>query len=79
MPVNELEGILGEDLFENADSDTIGGFVTETLGRIPEAGETLELETEGYAFTVMEATPRAVTRVKIVRAKKGERPVPVEQ
>lgn len=79
VPVNELEGILGEDLFENADSDTIGGFVTETLGRIPEAGETLELETEGYRFTVTEATPRAVTRVKIVREKQGGRPVPVER
>ncbi len=74
VPVNELEGILGEDLFENADSDTIGGFVTETLGRIPAVGETLELSTEGYRFTVTEATPRAVTRVKIVRREKPEQP-----
>ena len=45
VPVNELEGLLGEDIFENADCDTIGGFITETLGRIPQAGETLPLET----------------------------------
>ena len=44
VPVNELEGLLGEDIFENADCDTIGGFITETLGRIPQAGETLPLD-----------------------------------
>lgn len=67
VPVNELEGLLGEDIFENADCDTIGGFITETLGRIPQAGETLPLETLGYTLTVAEATPRAVTKVTITR------------
>ena len=56
---------LGGDFFENADCDTIGGFITETLGRIPQAGETLPLETLGYTSTVAEATPRAVTKVTI--------------
>lgn len=79
VPVNELEGILGEDLFENADCDTIGGFITETLGRIPQAGETLALDTLGYTLTVSEATPRAVTKVTIARcAQKPGEPAPEE-
>lgn len=67
VPVNELEGLLGEDIFENADCDITAGFITETLGRIPQAGETLPLETLGYTLTVAEATPRAVTKVTITR------------
>ena len=80
VPVNELEGLLGEDIFENADCDTIGGFITETLGRIPQAGETLPLETLGYTLTVAEATPRAVTKVTITRtAEKTADPQPAPE
>ena len=68
------------DIFENADCDTIGGFITETLGRIPQAGETLPLETLGYTLTVAEATPRAVTKVTITRtAEKTADPQPAPE
>lgn len=47
---------------ESEDYDTLGGFVTFTLGRIPSAGD--ELRHERLLLTVLEAEP---TRVKSVR------------
>lgn len=65
VPVNELEGLLDENILDNLESDTLGGLITEMLGRIPAVGESLLLEEMGYKLTVMSATPRAVTRVKV--------------
>ncbi len=61
--VDELNRIMGLDLPQGNDYDTLGGFITTTLGRIPEAGEILEHE--GVRFLVMEAEPHKVSRVKI--------------
>lgn len=54
---------LGVELPESEDYDTVGGFVTVTLGRIPKAGETLR--SEGVLVTVLEAEPTRVTRVRV--------------
>lgn len=54
---------LGIVLPEGEEYDTVGGFVSTTLGRIPSAGESL---TEGRArVTVLEAEPTRVTKVRV--------------
>lgn len=59
---DELEAI-GLELPEHEDYDTVGGFVTVTLGRIPAAGEVLRHE--NIVLTVLEAEPTRVTKVRI--------------
>ncbi|GJQ29058.1 MAG: gliding motility protein GldE [Phycisphaerae bacterium] len=54
---------LHTELPESEDYDTVGGFVTVTLGRIPSAGETFRHD--GLVVTVLEAEPTRVTRVRV--------------
>jgi len=61
--VDELNRLMGLNLPEDAGYDTVGGFVTTTLGRIPEAGT--EFSHDGARFTVLDAEPQKVNRVKI--------------
>jgi CBS domain containing-hemolysin-like protein len=42
--VDELNRVLGLHLPEDAGYDTLGGFVSTTLGRIPEPGEEVVIE-----------------------------------
>jgi magnesium and cobalt exporter, CNNM family len=63
MYIDELNRRMGLNLPEDAGYDTLGGYVTTTLGRIPEAGTTFEHD--GLRFTVLEAEPQKVNRVKV--------------
>ncbi|MCC5822828.1 MAG: hemolysin family protein [Phycisphaerales bacterium] len=59
---DELE-TLGIELPESDDYDTVGGFVSATLGRIPEPGEAFE---HGNArVEILEAEPTRVVRVRV--------------
>jgi CBS domain containing-hemolysin-like protein len=68
----ELERVFGVDLGER-DYDTVGGFVTAALGRVPANGETFEHR--GLRVEIVDADPRRVRRVRIAAVPKGEAPV----
>ncbi|HEV7302041.1 MAG TPA: hemolysin family protein [Tepidisphaeraceae bacterium] len=61
--IDELNRVTGTSLPEDAGYDTLGGFVSTTMGRIPETGATFE--SENVKFTVLDAEPQKVNRVKI--------------
>jgi putative hemolysin len=61
--LDELNRLLGLNLPEDAGYDTLGGFVSTTLGRIPEKGETFDAS--GAKFTVLDAEPQKVNRVRV--------------
>jgi CBS domain containing-hemolysin-like protein len=63
--IHELNERLGLSLSEEEDYDTIGGFVFSTLGKIPTAGESMEVDQ--IRLTVLEASARRVERVRIER------------
>ena len=63
MYLDELNRRMSLSLPEDAGYDTVGGYVTTTLGRIPEAGTTFEQD--GARFTVLEAEPQKVNRVRV--------------
>jgi putative hemolysin len=63
IELTELNRLLGLGLPEDADYTTLGGFVSTSLGRIPERGALLE--THGAKFTVLESEPTRVLRVRI--------------
>ncbi len=62
---DELEAI-GIEIPEDDDWDTVGGFVVTTMGKIPDAGETMVHE--GIAITILEAEPTRVVRVRVSHA-----------
>ena len=61
--IDELNRLMGLNLPEDAGYDTLGGFVSTTLGRIPEKDTTFEAE--GAKFTVLDAEPQKVNRVRV--------------
>jgi putative hemolysin len=61
--IGELNRVIGLSLSEDAGYETLGGFVSTTLSRIPQVGATFE---HGSAkFTILDAEPQKVNRVKI--------------
>ncbi|MEZ5399848.1 MAG: hemolysin family protein [Bryobacteraceae bacterium] len=57
---------------EETESTTVGGLVTEWLGRVPKAGE--ELERDGMRIQVLAADERRVSQVRIERVPEQEAP-----
>jgi CBS domain containing-hemolysin-like protein len=69
-PIDELEQHLGVKLLKNGeeeDIDTLGGLVFTLVGRVPARGEIVRHES-GIEFEVIDADPRRVKRVRIIRA-----------
>jgi len=61
--VDDLNEALSLDLPEDEEYDTVAGLVLARLGRVPEIGEELALDT--VRFTVLEATITAIERLRI--------------
>ena len=66
--IDDVFDALGLDLppeseGDERDFDTVGGLVTDRLGRIPAPGEAVQGEWGGAAFTVLEAGERRVNKV----------------
>jgi magnesium and cobalt exporter, CNNM family len=59
---DELE-VIGIELPESDDYDTVAGFINTTLGRIPEEGESFNHET--MHFEILEAEPTRVMRLRV--------------
>ena len=61
--ISELNEMLGLNLAEGDEFDSVGGLMIHHLGRIPVVGETLQ--TDGIRLTVMKATTRRIDRVRV--------------
>lgn len=64
--VDEINELLGIDLPEDKDFDTIGGFVFSELGHVPEIGEEVVWENKARV-TVLHATGRRIEKVRVER------------
>ncbi len=64
--VNETAGTS----LESDEMDSISGYITEKLGRFPEAGE--ELEEERLLFTVLETAKNRISKVKLTILPEGD-------
>ena len=69
--IDQVTDKLELHLEPQGDVSTIGGLVTERLGRIPRPGDKVTID--GYEFTVVEMKGRRVTRVLTVRLPPAER------
>jgi magnesium and cobalt transporter len=63
MYIDDLNDALGLNLPEDADYDTVAGFVFSELGFIPPVGESLRAR--GAVFTVLAADARKITRIRV--------------
>ncbi len=54
-------------LDENEEPDTLGGLITDKLGRIPQTGEAAFVEWGGLRFDVLDVKDRRIHRVKCTR------------
>ncbi|MEA3291227.1 MAG: hemolysin family protein, partial [Pseudomonadota bacterium] len=62
LPISEVNDLLGIQL-ASSESHTIGGLVSARLRRIPKVGESIT--ESGFCFTVLEATDRAVVKLRV--------------
>ncbi|HOO76960.1 MAG TPA: hemolysin family protein [bacterium] len=63
MRIDEINEILGLNLPEENEEETIAGFVIDLLGTIPSPGDRVSFD--GHEFTVSKATDRQVLRLEI--------------
>jgi putative hemolysin len=61
--IEELNRLVGLSLPEDAGYETLGGFLSSTLSKIPQKDAVYERD--GVRYTVMDAEPQRVKRVKI--------------
>jgi CBS domain containing-hemolysin-like protein len=61
--LDQLNRMMNLDLPEDAGYDTLGGFISTTLGKIPQKGTSFDYGNAKY--TVLDAAPQKVNRVKI--------------
>jgi CBS domain containing-hemolysin-like protein len=64
--VDRLQGLLKFRPAEHAESTTVGGLVTEWLGRVPSAGEAVERD--GIRIEVLASNELRVEQVRVARA-----------
>ena len=67
--IDELNAELKIELPEDADYDTIGGFVFSTLGKIPRVGE--ELSHDNLRIRVLDAGERKINRLRVHVVRNG--------
>jgi putative hemolysin len=63
MYIDDLNDALGLELPEEADYDTVAGFVSSELGFIPPVDQVLRAD--GATFTVLAADDRKITRLRV--------------
>ncbi|HEX4021317.1 MAG TPA: hemolysin family protein [Acidobacteriaceae bacterium] len=73
-----MDALFGQDadllLSDEYESTTLGGLVTEVAGRIPLAGEVIEMD--GLRFEVLASSSRRVERLRLRRLHAPEEPSP---
>lgn len=69
LEMSEIDGKLSldmDDTLNDADIDTIGGFVTAFIGRVPQRGEIIPYY-DRYEFHILDATPKRIKNMNIVK------------
>ena len=67
FPADQLGDVLGEqvELGEEYEATTLGGLVSEIVGRIPKAGEVVALEPLGLRVEIVASTGRRIERLRL--------------
>lgn len=71
---DDVAEILGLEVEENPDYDTVGGFLIDSLGRIPHEGEHPVVKVDGVEFTVLVVEERHIAKVRAVKTPRVSQP-----
>ncbi|MFS8572836.1 MAG: hemolysin family protein [Clostridia bacterium] len=71
LPVEEVEDLLDVDL-DHVGFETLGGFVSQRLGRKPKIGDAVRVS--GLVFEVIGVRGARVTRIRVQRTRQAPRP-----
>ena len=63
LPIDELNDLLETDLEEDEDYESAGGLLYHTLGRIPEAGDSADIDS--WRFTVEKVSGQRIVFIRI--------------
>ena len=63
--LDDIKELLGIDIQEDEDFETLGGLIFHVLGFIPKDDETAEITYENYKFTVLSMDERRIDKVKV--------------
>jgi magnesium and cobalt exporter, CNNM family len=74
VPVADLSRHLEVELPEDGDYYSLGGFMVESMGRVPQAGDVLNKL--GFDFVVREADERHISKVEVVRTEPPPASIP---
>ena len=69
--LEDVEAKLGIT-FEAEDIDTLSGFMIYMFGRIPDDGESFDVEYKGFIFRTLEVRNRIILKVKVDKAVQDE-------
>jgi putative hemolysin len=64
MEIEDLNEVFGMEI-DSSEVETVAGFLTEQIGRIPRAGESFTLG--GYRYLVISTEPTKINKIKIER------------
>lgn len=70
LPLHELSDEVGDLDLEDPNVSTVGGYIISQLGRIPEPGETTEVE--GYEAKIVSADERTVQQIHFTQIEEEE-------
>jgi len=70
MEIEDLNEVFGAEI-DSPEVETVAGFLTEEIGRIPRAGESFTIG--GYRFLVIRTEPTRIHKIKIERLRDAER------
>jgi CBS domain containing-hemolysin-like protein len=65
MPIDEVNELLGVDISDDEEYDTIGGYVTKVLGRIPKSMENVQVP--WLDVHILDADERKISRMRLTR------------
>ncbi len=66
ITIDEINELLGVELPDDEDYDTIGGYISSFAGRIPQAGE--RVKTDRVVAEIVGADPRRILKLKVWEA-----------
>ncbi len=69
MNIDDVNELLGTQLLNDA-GDTLGGFIYDMLGKVPDIGDTVSHE--AWRFEVINVRERRILKVKVTHASKNE-------
>ena len=70
ITINDVNEFLKEPLSENDLYETLGGYILNSVGRIPQKGEVINIDK--YIFTIIEGDERKIEKIRIKEIDKND-------